>query len=361
MSGVITASQPSWAALFTGLSPRQFGKLITALRRESAHPVRKDRPWSLPWEDRVLLVAAYWRTNLTLRQLVPLFGVSKSAADRVIDHLGPVRALQQRKRFREDTVLIIDADTQLVVTVGRPLPGNRNDGKAGEPSGAKEAVGKTTVIADGGYQGTGLVIPHRRQRGPSELPAWKEKHNASHRSLVLTDVQGNEAITPNPATGATTVHSYADTGDTSSNSRYGWLATTQKADLRTGGVLLIGGRPSAATSHPSTPAATKNSGPAPTCSTSRTSPRNPQKAHIMLRKSFKAGLVKARTRLPLAFVVALLGSVFLAPGQTLKAEVSLTGSTSIKGVEYGYEDGCRCDKSAKDGLAKLALSKCAHH
>ncbi|MCK1823907.1 IS5/IS1182 family transposase, partial [Streptomyces sp. XM83C] len=27
MSGVITASEPSWIAPFTGLSPRQFGKL----------------------------------------------------------------------------------------------------------------------------------------------------------------------------------------------------------------------------------------------------------------------------------------------------------------------------------------------
>jgi hypothetical protein len=33
----------------------------------------------------VLLVAAYWRTNLTMRQLAPLFGVSKSAADRIIN------------------------------------------------------------------------------------------------------------------------------------------------------------------------------------------------------------------------------------------------------------------------------------
>jgi hypothetical protein len=40
----------------------------------------------------VLLVAAYWRTNLTLRQLAPLFGVSKSAADRIIDHFGPALA-----------------------------------------------------------------------------------------------------------------------------------------------------------------------------------------------------------------------------------------------------------------------------
>jgi hypothetical protein len=65
--------------------PRQLVKLITAPRRKGADPVRKDRPWSLPLEDRVLLVATYWRTNLTLRQLVPLSGIPKSAADRIID------------------------------------------------------------------------------------------------------------------------------------------------------------------------------------------------------------------------------------------------------------------------------------
>lgn len=103
MAGAITASEPSWTAPFTGLSPRCFGKLLTALRREGADEVRRGRPWSLPLEDRVLLVAAYWRTNLTLRQLAPLFGISKSAADRIIDHLGPALALQPRKRFRGDT------------------------------------------------------------------------------------------------------------------------------------------------------------------------------------------------------------------------------------------------------------------
>ncbi|UUU27843.1 transposase [Streptomyces sp. DSM 40750] len=209
---VWTASESSWIAPFTGLSPRQFGKLITALRRDGADPVRKGRPWSLPLEDRVLLVAAYWRTNLTLRQLAPLFGISKSAADRVVDHLGPLLALQPRKRFRRDTVLIVDgtlvptrdhtvaeqsknyrystnhqvvieADTRLVVTVGRPVPGNRNDCKAWELSGAKDAVGKAAVIADGGYRGTDLVIPHRRERDKKELPAWKEEHNASHRKV----------------------------------------------------------------------------------------------------------------------------------------------------------------------------------
>jgi Helix-turn-helix of DDE superfamily endonuclease len=57
--------------------------------------------------DRVLLVAEYWRTNLTLRQLAPLSGVSKSAADRIIDHLRPGLALQERKRFCKDTVLTV--------------------------------------------------------------------------------------------------------------------------------------------------------------------------------------------------------------------------------------------------------------
>ena len=66
------------------------------------------RPWKLPLQDRVLSVAAYWRTHLTLRQLAPLFGVSKSAADRVIDHLGPKLALPPRRRFRKDAVLIVD-------------------------------------------------------------------------------------------------------------------------------------------------------------------------------------------------------------------------------------------------------------
>jgi hypothetical protein len=105
---VITASETSWIAPFTGLSPRAFGKLVNVLRRRGAATIRKGRPWSLPLEDRALLVAAYWRTNLTMRQLAPLFGVSKSAADRIIDHLGPMLALQPRKRFAQDTVLVVD-------------------------------------------------------------------------------------------------------------------------------------------------------------------------------------------------------------------------------------------------------------
>lgn len=122
-------------------------------------------------EERVLLVTACQRTNLTMRQLAALSDISKSAADRVIDHLGPKLALQPRKRFRKDAVLIVDgtlaptrdhtvaeqsknhrystnhqvvtdADTLLIVMVGRPLPGNRADCKAWTESGAKAAVAR---------------------------------------------------------------------------------------------------------------------------------------------------------------------------------------------------------------------------
>lgn len=39
------------------------------------------------------------------------------------------------------------------------------------------------MIADGGYRGTGLVIPHRREPGQAQLQAWKEEHNTTHRKV----------------------------------------------------------------------------------------------------------------------------------------------------------------------------------
>lgn len=54
---------------------------------------------ALDLADRVLLVASYWPTNLTMRQIGPLFGVSHSAAYRVIDTRAPLLALAPvRKR-----------------------------------------------------------------------------------------------------------------------------------------------------------------------------------------------------------------------------------------------------------------------
>ena len=38
------------------------------------------------------------------------------------------------------------------------------------------------TIADGGYPGTGLVMPHRRRKGEG-LPDWKQAHNKSHKQV----------------------------------------------------------------------------------------------------------------------------------------------------------------------------------
>ncbi len=165
---VISAPDPVMVELFSGLRSATFARLITRLRRDGADRPLRGRPWALCFEDRVLLVATYWRTNLTMRQLAAVFGVSKSAAARVIEDLGAALALRPRTRFPRGAVLIvdgtlvptrdhevaaqsknyrystnhqvvIDADTELVVALGRPLPGNRNDCRAWTESGAAHA------------------------------------------------------------------------------------------------------------------------------------------------------------------------------------------------------------------------------
>lgn len=47
---------------------------------------------------------------------------------------------EQSENYRYSTnhQVVIDADSRLVVSVGRPVPGNRNDCKAWELSGAKD-------------------------------------------------------------------------------------------------------------------------------------------------------------------------------------------------------------------------------
>ena len=216
---LLTASRPELVPLFTGLSARQFRKLVTVVRRRSEGRVADGRPgrqWCLPLADRVLLVATYYRTNLTMRQLAPLFGIKVAAVHRIIDRLGPHLAVTPtRRRHTPQTVLIvdgtlvptrdrqvaapsknyrhstnlqvvIDADTRLVVAVGDPQAGNRNDCIAYRASGVHTATAGAHVMADGAYRGpncAGVIIPHRRRTADELLPSWKEEHNASHRRV----------------------------------------------------------------------------------------------------------------------------------------------------------------------------------
>jgi hypothetical protein len=213
---MVTASRPELVELFAGVPPRAFRRLVTQVARRGGRQVVdgvNGRQWSLPLDDRVLLVAMYYRTNLTMRQLAPLFGIKTAAVHRIIDRLGPYLAVAPtRRRYGPETVLIvdgtlvptrdrtvaassknyrtsvnmqvlIDAGSRLVVAVGQPQPGNRNDCTAWTTSKINRAAGRATVLADGGYQGTGLLMPHRRRAGQPDLPAWKERHNTDHRRI----------------------------------------------------------------------------------------------------------------------------------------------------------------------------------
>lgn len=67
------------------------------------------------------------------------------------------------------------------MAVGAPLPGSRSDCRTFTESGVDIACRGVPVIADGGYQGTGLLIPHRRRRGQEALSPQQEAENKIHR------------------------------------------------------------------------------------------------------------------------------------------------------------------------------------
>ncbi|WP_253884885.1 transposase family protein [Actinokineospora diospyrosa] len=213
---VISASRSEWISPFTGLEPGQFRKLVRVVAERGGEEIADGRPgrqWRLDLPDRVLLVATYWRTNLTMRQIGPLFGVSHSAAHRVIDTIGPLLALAPVRRRRIDQVAIvdgtlvptrdrrlaapsknyrystnvqvaIDADTRLVIATGDPLPGNRNDCTAYRDSGIAATLAGRPVMADGGYQGNpGVIMPFRKRRDGQPLADWQEDLNAGHRKV----------------------------------------------------------------------------------------------------------------------------------------------------------------------------------
>ncbi|MFC8198715.1 transposase family protein [Streptomyces sp. NPDC057298] len=211
MAGVLSAEQV-WVETFTGLRLTQFSRLLKAVRERGGNGTMQSRPWSLPLAERVLLVAVYYRTNLTMRQLGPLFGVSSSTVCRVIQRLGPLLAIEpvsrpadaadrlwivdgtlvpvrdrtvgassRNYRFSANVQVIVDADTRLVIAAARPAPGTTADAHAWRASGLAEHCQDVTV-GDGAYLNCGMVVPHRkRPRRP--LLAGEEADNAAHRRV----------------------------------------------------------------------------------------------------------------------------------------------------------------------------------
>ena len=202
-----------WVETFTGLQVTQFARLLKVVRERGGDGTLRGRPWSLPLAERVLVVAVYYRTNLTMRQLGPLFGVSSSTVCRVIQQLGPLLAIEpvsrpadapermwivdgtliplrdrrvaassRNYRFSANVQVIVDADTRLVIAAARPVPGTTADAHAWRQSGMSRHCEGVTVLGDGAYLNCGMAVPHRKRPGRVLLPS-EEDDNAAHRKV----------------------------------------------------------------------------------------------------------------------------------------------------------------------------------
>ncbi|QWA26578.1 transposase [Streptomyces sp. JCM17656] len=191
----------------------QFARLLKVVRERGGNGTLRGRPWSLPLAERVLMVAVYYRTNLTMRQLGPLFGVSSSTVCRVIQKLGPLLALEpvarpadaadrlwivdgtlvpvrdrqvgassRNYRFSANVQVIVDADTRLVIAAARPVPGTTADAHAWRASGLAQHCQGMTVLGDGAYLNCQMVVPHRKRPRRPLLPG-EEADNAAHRKV----------------------------------------------------------------------------------------------------------------------------------------------------------------------------------
>ncbi|MER5950402.1 transposase family protein [Streptomyces sp. NPDC001904] len=208
MAGVLRAERV-WVETFTGLSVERFGRLLKTVRHRGGNGTLRGRPGGLPLAERVLVVAVYYRTNLTMRQLGPLFGIAPSTVCRVVQRLGPLLALEpvarpadaadrlwivdgtlvpvrdrrvgssrRNYRFSANVQVVVDADTRLVIAAARPVPGTTADAHAWRASGLAEHCEGVTLLGDGAYLNCGMVKRPRRSLLPGE-----EADNAAHRRV----------------------------------------------------------------------------------------------------------------------------------------------------------------------------------
>jgi hypothetical protein len=214
---VISANRPEWVPVFTGLSVDQFQELVRIVAGRGGEQAGVGRRWGLSLADRVLLTTVYYRTNLTFRQIALLFGISKSAANRVVDHVAPllvlpevtvpegpdsadtvlivdgtlipthdrsVSASSKNYRYSVNMQVVIDANTRLNVAVGNTTPGNRHDSRAYRDSGVDQQCADAHVMADGGYLGNPeVIIPYRKPGDGKDLPEWQEELNTVHKRV----------------------------------------------------------------------------------------------------------------------------------------------------------------------------------
>lgn len=188
-----------WVETFRGLQVTQFAPLVKAVRERGGDGTLRGRPRSLSLSlaERVLLVAVYYRTNLTGRRLGPLFGVSSSMVCRVIQRLGPPLAIEPVSRPADAADRLWIVGGTLVPARDRRVGASSRHhrfsanvrlivGRSG-PAGHCEGV---TMLGDGAYLNAGMAVQpqtprtaaaERRGRGQRGAPQGPRPRGAGDR------------------------------------------------------------------------------------------------------------------------------------------------------------------------------------
>nr|WP_242647061.1 MULTISPECIES: transposase family protein [Streptomyces] len=69
-----------------------------------------------------------------------------------------------------------------MIATARPAPGNKADAHIWRNSGLPAQCQGVTVLGNGAYINTGLIVPHRKRQGRPLLPG-EEADNAEHRKI----------------------------------------------------------------------------------------------------------------------------------------------------------------------------------
>ncbi|MBW8705324.1 hypothetical protein MBT84_37560 [Streptomyces sp. MBT84] len=93
-----------------------------------------------------------------------------------------VGASSRNYRFFANVQVIINADPRLVVATARRAPGNMADAHVWRDSGLPQHFEGVTVLGDGAYIYTGLVVTHRERPGRPFL-VGEEADNPEHRRV----------------------------------------------------------------------------------------------------------------------------------------------------------------------------------
>ncbi|MEJ8642414.1 transposase [Streptomyces sp. MS1.HAVA.3] len=190
---------------WTGLPVKGFLALVAHVAALLPAPGR-GRPWALLLDNRVLLAAIAWRTNLTHRQLADLFGIGVATVHRVISHLAPLIAglLEPPDGQRSDlwvvdgTLIPVEDQTvtacsknyrrsvnvqfafrvsdRRVVAVGDAWPGNRNDIVVFRATMAEQLAGHRLTIGDGAYRSAPGVLTSRNKSKPFARRRARAEH-----------------------------------------------------------------------------------------------------------------------------------------------------------------------------------------